>query len=123
MRRRARALLVALTCASGALVLPGGAAPPRVAAYQPPWPVRFTDISATAGLSHPSVYGGVERKRFIIETNGAGVALIDYDRDGWLDAFVLSGTRLADGERRDISFSAGAAPSSRRATRSASGSQ
>ena len=113
MRRRARALLVALACASGALVLPGGAAPTRVAAHQPPWPVRFTDISASAGLTYPSVYGGVERKRFIIETNGAGVALIDYDRDGWLDAFVLSGTRLADGERRDISFSAGEAPSNR----------
>jgi hypothetical protein len=42
------------------------------------------------------VYGGVERKRFIIETNGAGVAWIDYDDDGRLDAFVLSGTRLPD---------------------------
>ena len=59
-----------------------------------------------AGLTHPSIYGGVDRKRFIIETNGAGVALVDYDRDGWLDALVLSGTRLADGERRDASFRA-----------------
>ena len=29
-----------------------------------------------------------------LETNGAGVALIDVDRDGWLDALVLGGTRL-----------------------------
>ena len=72
------------------------------------WPVQLTDIAAQAGLTSPSIYGGVDRKRFIIETNGAGVALIDYDRDGWLDALVLSGTRLADGERRDASF--GAAP-------------
>jgi hypothetical protein len=113
MRPRARALLVALTCALGALVLSGAAGQTRMAAEQQPWPVRFTDVSAAAGLTYPSVYGGVERKRFIIETNGAGVALIDYDRDGWLDAFVLSGTRLADGERRDASFSAGAAPSNR----------
>jgi enediyne biosynthesis protein E4 len=78
-----------------------------------PWPVQLTDIAGQAGLAHPSIYGGVDRKRFIIETNGAGVALIDYDRDGWLDALVLSGTRLADGQRRDASFPAGAAPTNR----------
>src|SRR5687768_12102455 len=77
------------------------------------WDVRFTDIAAVAGLVHPSIYGGVDHKRFIIETNGAGVALLDYDRDGWLDALVLSGTRLADGERRDAAFPSGQAPSNR----------
>jgi hypothetical protein len=75
------------------------------------WPVQLTDVAQHAGLTHPSIYGGVDRKRFIIETNGAGVALVDYDRDGWLDALVLSGTRLADGERRDAAFPAGEAPS------------
>jgi hypothetical protein len=76
-----------------------------------PWGVQFTDIAPSAGLTHPSMYGGVDRKRFIIETNGSGVALFDYDRDGWLDALVLSGTRLADGERRDAVFPPGQAPS------------
>ena len=75
--------------------------------------MKLTDIAERAGLTSPSIYGGVDRKRFIIETNGAGVALVDYDRDGWLDAFVLSGTRLADGERRDASFAAGEAPTNR----------
>jgi enediyne biosynthesis protein E4 len=78
-----------------------------------PWPVRLTDIAERAGLTYPSIYGGVDRKRFIIETNGAGVGLIDYDRDGWLDALVLSGTRLADGQRREASFRPGEAPSNR----------
>lgn len=77
------------------------------------WDVRFTDVARSAGLVHASVYGGVDRKRFIIETNGAGVALVDYDRDGWLDALVLSGTRLAEGERRDATFPSGQAPSNR----------
>lgn len=54
----------------------------------------FTDIAAQAGLVHPSIYGGIERKRYIIETNGCGVAFYDYDRDGWMDLLVLSGTRL-----------------------------
>ena len=77
------------------------------------WPVQFVDIAASAGLTHPSIYGGLDRKRFIIETNGAGVAWIDYDRDGWIDALVLSGTRLAEGERRDAMFPPGTAPTNR----------
>ena len=31
---------------------------------------QFTDIAAQAGLVHPTIYGGVENKKFIIETNG-----------------------------------------------------
>ena len=61
----------------------------------------FTDIAARAGLTVPSIYGGLERKRFIIETNGAGVAWVDVDGDGWLDALVLGGSRLVDGERTE----------------------
>ena len=61
--------------------------------------VQFTDVAERAGLTHPSIYGGLDRKRFIIETNGAGVALVDYDRDGWLDALVLSGTRCRTAQR------------------------
>ena len=59
---------------------------------------------------HPSVYGGIDSKRYIIETNGAGVALVDVDRDGWLDALVLSGTRLDPDARTDATFESGAAP-------------
>jgi len=46
------------------------------------------------GLSEPTIYGEVDKKRYIIETNGAGVAFVDYDNDGWVDLFMLSGTRL-----------------------------
>lgn len=66
-----------------------------------PWAVSFTDIGARAGLVHPSIYGGVDRKRFIIETNGCGTAFVDYDNDGWIDALVLSGTRLTASARID----------------------
>ena len=57
-------------------------------------PIVFTDVAAQAGLSAPIVYGGVERKKYIIETNGCGVAFLDYDNDGWMDVLLLSGTRL-----------------------------
>ena len=83
-----------------------------------PWPVTFTDVAERAGLRAPVVYGGVDRKRFIIETNGAGVALVDYDHDGWLDALVLSGTRLDEGAARrgDVSRRARRRPTACTAT-------
>jgi hypothetical protein len=77
------------------------------------WRVRFVDVAEEAGLAHRSVYGGVERKRFILETNGAGVAWVDYDRDGWTDALVLSGTQLEPGTRRERAWPPGEAPTNR----------
>jgi hypothetical protein len=59
-----------------------------------PFPARFTDVAAAAGLTHPGVYGGIDTKSYIVEVVGCGVAFLDYDNDGWLDIFVLSGTRL-----------------------------
>jgi hypothetical protein len=58
--------------------------------------VTFTDIATQAGLTHPTIYGGVETKKYIIETNGCGVAFYDYDNDGWMDLFVMSGRRLEE---------------------------
>jgi hypothetical protein len=104
---------VAGACVTGACVAAAALVMPGRAAVQPPWPVQFTDVAAAAGLTHPSVYGDVDRKRFIIETNGCGSAFIDYDRDGWTDALVLSGTRLDPGGRRDLSWPAGEAPRAR----------
>jgi hypothetical protein len=72
-----------------------------VIAAEQPWPVRLEDVGSRMGLNGVSVYGGVDRKRFIIETNGAGVAWLDVDQDGWIDAIVLGGSRLADGARTE----------------------
>jgi hypothetical protein len=59
-----------------------------------PFLAHFTDVSAQAGLTNPVIYGGLDRKKYIIETVGCGVAFLDYDNDGWLDIFVLCGTRM-----------------------------
>jgi hypothetical protein len=59
-----------------------------------PFVARFTDVAREAGLTHPIVYGGVDAKSYIIEVVGCGVAFLDHDNDGWLDLFVLNGTRL-----------------------------
>jgi hypothetical protein len=61
-----------------------------------PFHSTLTDVSTHAGLTAPIIYGGVERKDYILETIGCGCAFIDYDNDGWLDIFLLSGSRLQD---------------------------
>ncbi|MBL8211780.1 MAG: CRTAC1 family protein [Bryobacterales bacterium] len=67
---------------------------PRGKASGVPFPARFTDVAKQAGLTIPTVYGAPHAKQYIVETTGCGVAFLDYDNDGWLDIFVLSGTRL-----------------------------
>ena len=58
------------------------------------FPVRFEDIARRAGLTTPTVYGGVSANRYILETTGCGAAFIDYDNDGWLDLFLVNGATL-----------------------------
>ena len=61
-----------------------------------PWPSRLTNIAKQAGLTHPTVYGAESNVQYLAETSSGGIALFDYDGDGWLDIFVVSGTRFAD---------------------------
>lgn len=55
-------------------------------------PVVFEDISEKAGLTGWSHKMGTPEKNYIIETNGSGIGLIDYDNDGWLDIYVVNGS-------------------------------
>jgi hypothetical protein len=52
---------------------------------------HFVDIAQQAGLRDSFPNGGSKTKQYIIETTGSGIAWIDYDNDGLLDLFVLSG--------------------------------
>src|SRR4051812_45007039 len=67
-------------------------------------PVQFIDVAEKAGLTIPNVWGGVDKKRIIIETKGSGLAFFDYDNDGWLDIYLSNGSRL------DAHWPAGKAP-------------
>ena len=69
-------------------------------------PVTFVDVGGEAGLNAPNVWGGVERKRYIIEAKGSGLAFFDYDNDGWLDIYLTNGNRL------DTDWPPGKAPTS-----------
>ena len=55
-------------------------------------PVVFEDVTKAAGLSGWQHKMGVPEKNFIVETNGSGVGLIDYDNDGWLDIYLVNGS-------------------------------
>lgn len=55
-------------------------------------PVVFQDVAEKAGLSSWRHVMGTPEKQFIIETVGSGVALLDYDNDGWLDIYLVNGS-------------------------------
>ena len=60
----------------------------------PPIIVDFRDIAEQAGLTAVNVSGGVEKKDYILETTGGGVAIFDYDNDGLMDIFLVNGTTM-----------------------------
>jgi len=69
--------------------------------------VTFTDIAEQAGLgSAVNVAGSPRDKQFLIEETGAGVALFDFDNDGWLDIFLVNGTTFTSsaGARKPTSY-------------------
>jgi len=57
-------------------------------------PVVFQNVAAQAGLTTWRNVTGTPEKRLIIEAKGSGVCLLDYDRDGWLDIYLVNGATL-----------------------------
>jgi hypothetical protein len=55
-------------------------------------PMIFQDIAAKAGLTTWHHTMGTPQKRYILEATGSGVALLDYDHDGWLDIYMVNGS-------------------------------
>jgi hypothetical protein len=64
---------------------------PRVAETQAGGGIQFADGTAYAGITfrHNS---GAFGKKYLPETMSSGLALFDYDNDGWLDVFFANGT-------------------------------
>jgi hypothetical protein len=82
-------LITGLTVASAAWLssaqTPGGSIP---------FGFSFANTAREAGLTAPTVYGGTTTNKYLLETTGSGVAVIDFDADGWLDVFVVNGSVL-----------------------------
>ena len=86
--RRGRHGLVLLALALGLLAAPEAL---RAAAE----PVRFVDVTDSVGIDFRHVSSSTSQK-YLPETMGSGVALLDYDGDGRLDIFFANGARIDD---------------------------
>ena len=79
-------------------------APLRAHAQQHPYPASaahpapawFVDVAAQAGLTLRNTNGSDTAKQYIVESTGSGVAILDYDNDGWPDVFLVNGAPLPD---------------------------
>lgn len=60
-------------------------------------PVRYVDITTHSNLRFLHRNSATPSK-FLIETMTGGVALFDYDNDGWLDVFFVNGAKLRDNQ-------------------------
>ena len=72
-----------------------------------PLGVQFVNVAREAGLRARTIFGGEKKNKYLLETTGCGVAFFDYDNDGWLDIFLVNGTRF------ETAWPAGEAPVSR----------
>jgi len=68
--------------------------PPYPASAEHPSPAWFVDVAASAGITVRNVNGSATEKRYIVESTGSGVAILDYDHDGWPDIFMVNGAEL-----------------------------
>jgi hypothetical protein len=89
----------------------GQTQPPATPPVEPlkpgtPLGVSFVNVGRQAGFNVKTIFGGEHKNKYLLETTGCGVAFYDYDNDGWLDVFLVNGTRLE-------SFPAGQEPISR----------
>jgi enediyne biosynthesis protein E4 len=58
-------------------------------------PVVFLDVTRQSGLDKFHHRSGTPEKSTILEAPGSGVALLDYDNDGWLDIYLVNGSTAA----------------------------
>jgi enediyne biosynthesis protein E4 len=62
--------------------------PPATPPFQPPQLPQLVDITSSTGIKFDHLSS--PEQKFIVESMSGGVALIDYDRDGWPDIFFTN---------------------------------
>jgi len=58
-----------------------------------PPPLRFVEVSRQAGIEFQH-FNGATGEYYYPETYGSGAGFLDYDRDGWLDVYLVNGAAL-----------------------------
>lgn len=75
--------------------LAGGVLAPLAAARDQIWAATFRDVTVPSGLGGArNVSGGARNKQLLLEEMGCGVALFDFDNDGWIDIFLVNATQV-----------------------------
>src|SRR5207248_9798288 len=62
--------------------------------------VTYTDATQASGI-HFRNNNSATPEKYLIETMTGGVAIFDYDNDGWPDLFLVNGARIHPGQRDD----------------------
>lgn len=57
-------------------------------------PVTFVDKAREAGLTLTVINGDPKEKKFLIESIGGGITVIDYNNDGWMDLYIPNGSTI-----------------------------
>lgn len=91
---RREILKLAAAAGAEALIPIGGLADSPAISRPDPLGVQFVNVARKAGLIHPTIFGGLHKNLYLLETTGCGIAFIDYDNDGWLDIFQVNGWRV-----------------------------
>jgi hypothetical protein len=55
-------------------------------------PIVYEDVTKKTGIGSFVHRSGTPEKNYILEVPGSGVALLDYDNDGWLDIYLVNGS-------------------------------
>jgi hypothetical protein len=77
---------------SSAKAVPRASEKARVDLPSPP--IEAVDVAQAWGITASNTYGGVTTKKHILEMTGNGVAILDFDNDGWRDVLLVNGTRV-----------------------------
>ena len=60
-----------------------------------PAPPAFADITDSCGVRFKHE-ASLTSQKYLLESMGGGVAMLDYDGDGWLDLFFINGAAIED---------------------------
>ena len=82
--------LLSIAILAASVAAPSQKAPARTAP-----PFLFTDVTAKSGIDFHFTCGGAE-KRYLMESMCGGIAVLDYNNDGWMDIFLVNGSTLED---------------------------